>query len=114
MSIAIELLERVEDTGGTAWLDGETVRLKAPEPLPSDLMDTLRKHKGGVVTALRAGGPDDPEVFRRVEVFRERLKHHPRWRPFMCLPDVKPEPGHCLSCGGELLRTPDSRRLLAL
>lgn len=102
MNIALELLGRVEAQGGRAWLDGEMVRLEAPVPLPDDLRVALRAHKAEVVAALRAGGPDDPEVLRRVEAFRERLKHHPRWRPFMCLPDVKPEPGHCLSCGGEL------------
>ncbi len=107
--IALELLERVKAAGGRAWLDGEMVRLEAPVPLPDDLRAALRAHKAEVVAALRAGGVGDPEVLRRVKVFRAQMEQWPRPVPLLRLPDIEPRIGTCLSCGGELPQGRENR-----
>jgi hypothetical protein len=49
MSIAVELLSHVEDAGGVAEVRGERLHLSAPEPLPDNLMESLREHKSDVM-----------------------------------------------------------------
>ncbi len=52
MSIAADLISRVEAAGGMAEVRGERLHLSAPEPLSDDLMEALREHKGEVLGLL--------------------------------------------------------------
>ena len=36
--VAIDLLHQVTEAGGTVGLEGDMLRLSAPEPLPDDLL----------------------------------------------------------------------------
>ena len=53
MSIAIDLLRRIEAEGGQAEAKGDKLKLKAPRPLSDDLMTELRAHKPEVLAVLR-------------------------------------------------------------
>jgi hypothetical protein len=53
VSIAAELLTRVGVLGGTVKALGDQLRLQAPEPLPHDLVEALRKRKADILALLR-------------------------------------------------------------
>ena len=50
---ACPLLEAVQRAGGAITLEGDRLRLSAPEPLPEDLLRELRVHKAEVIDHLR-------------------------------------------------------------
>ena len=52
MSIAADLISRVEAAGGMAEVRGKRLHLSAPEPLSDDLMEALREHKNDVMGVL--------------------------------------------------------------
>ena len=54
MSTVTALLDTVTGHGCTLTLDGETVRLRAPQPLPDDVLAELREHKAEVIDFLAA------------------------------------------------------------
>ncbi len=54
MTVAHDLLRQVEAVGGLAEARGGKLRLKAPRPLPDELMNALRRHKAEVLAALVA------------------------------------------------------------
>jgi TubC N-terminal docking domain len=56
-SLAIDLLREVSETGGTVRLEGDGLRLSAPEPLPDELRARLRQHKAEIVALLSAAEP---------------------------------------------------------
>ena len=56
-AVALALVQEVVRAGGTIRLDGETLRLWAPEPLPDDLRTRLRQHKAEIATLLAAAEP---------------------------------------------------------
>jgi hypothetical protein len=56
-SLAIDLLREVSETGGTVRLEGDVLRLSAPEPLPDELRARLRQHKAEIVALLSAAEP---------------------------------------------------------
>ena len=56
-ALAIDLLREVSDAGGTVRLEGDMLRLSAPEPLPDDLRARLRQHKAEIVALLSAAEP---------------------------------------------------------
>jgi hypothetical protein len=56
--VALDLLRQVTETGGTVRLDGDVLRLSAPEPLPGELRTCLRQHKAEIVALLAAAKPD--------------------------------------------------------
>jgi hypothetical protein len=64
--VAIDLLHQVTKAGGTVGLEGDMLRLSAPEPLPDDqLRARLRQHKAEIVALLLAMKPANdvaPEV----------------------------------------------------
>jgi hypothetical protein len=53
--VAIDLLHQVTEAGGTVGLEGDMLRLSAPEPLPDDLLARVRQHKAEIVALLAAG-----------------------------------------------------------
>ena len=53
-AIAMNVLREVSDAGGTVRLEGNMLRLWAPEPLPDELRARLRQHKVEVVALLSA------------------------------------------------------------
>ena len=55
--VAIDLLRQVTETGGTVRLEGDMLRLSAPEPLPGELRARLRQHKAEIVALLLAAEP---------------------------------------------------------
>ena len=61
-ALAIDLLREVSDAGGTVRLEGDTLRLLAPEPLPDDLRARLREHKAEIVALLSAAEPANEVV----------------------------------------------------
>ena len=67
-ALAIDLLRQVSEAGGTVRLEGEMLRLSAPEPLPDKLRARLRQHKAEIVALLSAaerandGSPEGPAV----------------------------------------------------
>ncbi len=52
MSIAADLISRVEAAGGMAEVRGKRLHLSAPEPLSDDLMEALRENKSDVIGVL--------------------------------------------------------------
>ena len=56
-ALAIDLLREVSEAGGTVRLEGDMLRLSAPEPLPDELRARLRQHKAEIVALLSAAEP---------------------------------------------------------
>ena len=48
-----DLLDRVTHSGGRLILDGDDLTIEAPEPLPDEMIDTIRQHKAELVGYLR-------------------------------------------------------------
>ena len=64
-ALAMHVLQEVSEAGGTVRLDGDMLRLSAPEPLPDQLRARLRQHKAEIVALLLAMKPANdvaPEV----------------------------------------------------
>lgn len=55
MNTAAAIIRDVEQAGGALLLEGEELRLRAPAPLPADILARLREGKAGVVAILRDG-----------------------------------------------------------
>ena len=53
-ALAIDVLREVSEAGGTVRLEGDMLRLSAPEPLPDELRARLRQHKAEIVALLSA------------------------------------------------------------
>jgi TubC N-terminal docking domain len=53
----LDLLQAVSAAGGLVRLEGDTLRLAAPEPLPDELRARLRQHKAEIVAMLSASEP---------------------------------------------------------
>lgn len=63
MSTVTGLLDEVRRYGGRLVPDGDGLRVRAPAPLPPELMDRLRAHKPDLIHALKAGdGRWDPDL----------------------------------------------------
>jgi hypothetical protein len=56
-ALAIDLLREVSRAGGAVRLEGDMLRLSAPEPLPDDLCARLRQRKAEIVALLSAAEP---------------------------------------------------------
>ena len=56
-ALALDLLREVSEAGGTVRLEGDMLRLSAPEPLPDHLRARLRQHKAEIVALLSAAEP---------------------------------------------------------
>jgi hypothetical protein len=52
---ALPLIEAVQRAGGAIMLQGDRLRLSAPEPLPENLLQELRIHKAEVIDHLQQG-----------------------------------------------------------
>lgn len=50
---AVALLDEVTRAGGALALDGDTFKVRAPTPLPGDLVTRLREAKADVIEELR-------------------------------------------------------------
>ena len=50
---AVPLIEAVQRAGGAIALQGDRLRLSAPEPLPEKLLEELRPHKAEVIDHLQ-------------------------------------------------------------
>lgn len=57
---ASQLLHIVRAAGGELVPDGDDLRVRAPTPLPTELLDALRGHKAEVLSVLRGDGPLAP------------------------------------------------------
>jgi hypothetical protein len=53
----LDLLQAVSAAGGLIRLEGDTLQLAAPEPLPEELRARLRQHKAEIVALLSATEP---------------------------------------------------------
>jgi hypothetical protein len=76
----MDVIRRVEALGGQLVLADGSLRVRAPQPLPDDVMAALAEHKASVMVAL--GAPIDVIV---ASVLRELRPHLPR--PLQVLPD---------------------------
>ena len=54
---ALDLLQAVAATGGVIRLEGDRLRLSAPQPLPDELRAHLRQHRAEIVALLSAAEP---------------------------------------------------------
>ena len=61
-AVALDLLQAVSAAGGTIRLEGEMLRLSAPEPLPDELRARMRQHKAEIVALLSAAEPANDHV----------------------------------------------------
>jgi TubC N-terminal docking domain len=57
--LAIDVLREVSEAGGTVRLEGDMLRLSAPEPLPDELRARLRQHKAEIVALFSAEPAND-------------------------------------------------------
>ena len=69
---ALPLIEAVQRAGGAIALQGDRLRLSAPEPLPESLLQELRVHKAEVIDHLQRArqsrlGEPDAKPIRTVE-----------------------------------------------
>jgi hypothetical protein len=64
-ALAMDVLRDVSEAGGTVRLEGEMLRLSAPEPLPYELRARLHQHKAEIVALLSAGEPANDASARR-------------------------------------------------
>jgi hypothetical protein len=55
--IALALVREIANAGGRVRLQGDDLRLLAPEPLPDDLRARLRQHKADIVALLAVTEP---------------------------------------------------------
>jgi hypothetical protein len=55
--VALDLLREASEAGGTVRLEGDMLRLSAPEPLPDELRGRLHQHKAEIVALLSAAEP---------------------------------------------------------
>jgi TubC N-terminal docking domain len=53
---AVPLIEAVQRAGGAIALQGDRLRLSAPEPLPQELLEDLRLHKEELIDYLHHSG----------------------------------------------------------
>jgi hypothetical protein len=53
---AVPLIEAVQRAGGAIALQGDRLRLSAPEPLPQELLEDLRLHKEELIDYLHHAG----------------------------------------------------------
>lgn len=58
----LDLLQAVSAAGGLIRLEGDTLQLAAPEPLPEELRARLRQHKAEIVALLSATEPANPAL----------------------------------------------------
>jgi len=56
-ALAMNVLREVSDAGGTVRLEGDMLRLWAPEPLPDELRARLHQHKAEIVALLSLAEP---------------------------------------------------------
>jgi hypothetical protein len=68
---ALEVIRRVEALGGRLVLDGGTLKLRAPEPLPEELTAAVSDEKAAIMVAL--GAPLDTVVSEILEDIRPHL-----------------------------------------
>ena len=68
---ALEVIREVEARGGKLVLDGDQLKLKAPQPLPDDIMAAVSEQKATIMTTL--GAPLDAVVARILEELRDQL-----------------------------------------
>jgi hypothetical protein len=67
-ALATEVLREVSEASGTVRLEGEMLRLRAPEPLPDELRARLHQHKAEIVALLSAAEPANDVVPERQPV----------------------------------------------
>jgi len=67
----LEVVRQVYLYGGKLTVDGDTLRICGPEPLPDDLRRALRKHKPAIMVAL--GTPLDTAILAAVGDIRPYL-----------------------------------------
>ena len=68
---ALEVIRRVEALGGRVLLDEGRIRLRAPTPLPDDIVAAVSKEKASIMVAL--GAPLDTVVSGVIEEMRPHL-----------------------------------------
>ena len=114
MNQAAALVRRVEDAGGCVLVDGDRVRVKAPEPLPDALMIEMRAAKAEIVRLFQSQWVDRYEERAGILEFDAgltRTEAEARAWEFMMVewqnenPPKNLGPNACSQCGqgGEVL-----------
>lgn len=76
---ALDVIRQVQTHGGQLVLADGSLRVRAPEPLPDDVMAALAEHKASVMVAL--GAPLDAVVSEILEDIRPHLPKSLRHLP---------------------------------
>lgn len=71
MSNTYEVIREVYNCGGKLMLEGDSLRVSAPEPLPENLRQALREQKPSIMVAL--GAPLDVVVAGILKEIRPHL-----------------------------------------
>ena len=115
MSVAVDLLRQVEAAGGSVEARGEKLTLRAPQPLPDLLMDSLRQHKSEVLSFVRTKEADWLTEFEERAAILEYEQGLPRSdaeeRAYETLlvrwlnsnPPERADRDRCAACGGWLI-----------
>ena len=119
MTTAPNLLAQVEAAGGTIEVHADKLRLKAPRPLPDDLLDDLRARKAEII-ALLTPSTDTSSAEDWLVHFEERAgigefdgdlsRPDAEARAFECCiiewmernPPRSVDPDRCIYCGAAL------------
>lgn len=70
MSAALDLIGKIQAAGGEVVADGDRLTLKAPVPLPPDLVQEAKEHKAELLSALNR--TLTPDLGDEKERFEER------------------------------------------
>ena len=55
MNEALRVIDRVHEAGGEVFMRGETLKLRAPKPLPDEIVEEVRRVKPALIALLRDG-----------------------------------------------------------
>lgn len=73
MTEVATLIEQARSLGATLRVQGDTVKVKAPAPLPAEVMEALRQHKAEIIRALTM--PPVPPPPQNPVAEAERVPH---------------------------------------
>lgn len=105
MTPAAALIAEAAEAGVRIYRAGDRLRLRAPGPPDDDLRRRIREAAADLLPLVPPLPPNsttsaDPALRWRIEAMRRQLPPYSRPMPLLLArPEVRYQPGRCLSCG---------------